>query len=138
MKIGNPVIREDMSNWLPPEGEEGVDFFSNDTGIVIEVKYSSKLDSDDIVKRRFHFKNVSHFLKGPIPSIDYLDFDFGDKNIELGSLIEFKESEMASKYTDFFSNNIGMHLFDWKHFYIAFITENLVFNIIATGVDYSE
>lgn len=140
MKIENPVVIEQLSDWLPPDGEDEVEFLSIDNDIVINVKYTGVKSQDEMFVKSFKFKNVSHFFKGSLPSIDFLDFDFNydTEEMSLDSLVEFKKSEFASKYTKYFNNNIGVDLFTWRHFFIAFLHENLVFHIIATEVDLSK
>jgi len=138
MKVANPIIVERLNDWLPPEGENKVRASSSDGKLVVDVEYTSCSDHQSLKKRSLIFERVSHFYKGPMPGIDFLDFQFNNEKLDVGSLIEFESSDFSDRYSEYMNGCSGVNLPKRKHYFVMFTSENILFHVFAVSVSVSE
>jgi hypothetical protein len=125
----SPCTVLDPYEWLPGSGESGVRFLSEGSDIVLQIRYDKATDEEKevIAKRDLRFSHTCAFYQSSFPGAPGLiDISHNNEKFELGSLIEFQDSEVARNWEAHFSNR-----FKFRHYLIIFMSENLLFHVVA-------
>jgi hypothetical protein len=121
--------------WLPSYGESGIRFWSEDSDVVLEITYDGDEEGDSPLrlKRHLRFVGVCALYKSSFPSpAGLVDIKYDSKWL-IGSLVEFRRSEVADAWMSNFANQ-----YELKHYLIQFTSENLQFHAIAKSYMLSE
>jgi hypothetical protein len=119
--------------WLPSYGESEVNFHSDRSDVIVEIVYRSDTGDAERVRRKLRFFGVCDFCTSAFPgAAGFTDVSY-DTKWAIGSLIEFEKSDVAFAWSAHFSNGISA-----KHYLMQFVSENVQFQVVATGYALSE
>lgn len=120
-----------LYDWLPPYGESGVRYWSDRMDWIVEIEYDADdIASEGVKRRELRFQGVCAFYKQSFPGPFLLRINHGEGGVapELGSLIEYPESDAAVAWTRHFGARRLI-----KHYRIIFLAENTLVEVFAEG-----
>lgn len=126
----------DLYQWLPNYGENSVSFFSKGLDVILTVTYDVEDDTrGEYASRDLLFKKVCSFEKSTFPgalkSNKSITLNETPK-FTLGSLVELIDSDKVNDWNTHFKDKRVCN-----HFIIHFLSENMMFEIIADSVELS-
>src|SRR5215471_11391861 len=114
LKAGRPRTVLDPYEWLPGYGESGVQIRTEKGSCwTVEITYDDESRSK-LWKRNLRFSGVCSFYQASFPGVNTLALHL-EASEDLGSLVEYPESEAALEWRKHFQN-----LFAIKHYLIYF------------------
>lgn len=129
MKAGRCIEVLNPYDWMPPYGENGVSLVNQGLDLVISIGFDGPEGLPN--HKELLFTHAQFFCKSSFPGPRMLVLDPA-RTIDpelLGALVEYPESEAAVVWSDHFGG-----LWKMKHYRIAFLSENLMVEVIANNV----
>ncbi|HEY4784836.1 MAG TPA: hypothetical protein VIH57_02250 [Bacteroidales bacterium] len=128
MKAEKPEVIFNLYDWLPSYGENKVKLNLEEDNLSIDVFFDSKEDSPEL-KRTLYFSNVCYFVYSSIPGVELMNINYS-KPKDLGSLLEYKESDAANNWNAHF--NFSNHRV--RHYQLFFLSQNKRLEVFAQNV----
>lgn len=139
MRIGDATVVHDLYQWLPAYGESNVLFYSQGADLVLEVEYEKDHYSGvRVAKIKMVFSFAAYFCKSPFPGEGLVELDWGKEKVSMGSLVELRESEALRRANNSWADVSVGEGSGLRHFYVAFLSENVSFHVISEDVRVSE
>lgn len=143
-KIFKPKIKLICNpyDWMPGYGESGVDYYSKGIDLILEVRYDKETENEKeytLAKREFLFVHASYVMRALLPGHNIIYAGKYDESYNAGTLVEFERSKWAEDCIVAYKKVSPQgYSPKFRHFSIAFLSENIVFNILAEDVVLSE
>jgi len=133
------TIIEDSYKWLPPYGENSIEFYSKGSDVILEIHYEEEMDDGTFIDKRkdYTFKHCVSFniisFPGVGNSVYGQDCDSSKESLPLDSLFKFNHSILAREWTKHFN-----FLFELYNFCQIFTTENKMVDVVCESVSISD
>jgi hypothetical protein len=127
----------DFYDWLPGDGEDKLSYRSDGANLTIAIEYRDESDSDRKVVRELSFKSASYVFKGNFPGVSPMTQP-GVTAERLGKVLEFRESSFVEQATRAYLTVSPNHNPRYRHFFVSFLSQNVVFNVLARDVHLSD
>lgn len=138
MKVSQAIVVHDLYSWLPGYGESKVSFHSSGGDLVIEVEYERQAGGATC-KRQITFRFAAYYCKSLYPGMDLIQIAWDQEKIDFGSLVEFRNSEVARQAEQTWRELSGSVTAPrFQHFFVRFMSENVSFHVIAEAVNVSD
>lgn len=126
MQTGRCIEVLNPYDWLPGHGENTVEIYTQGGDLFVLIPYDGE---ERELKKELIFKQVFSFYKSTFPGVNCLDLQSPlQDEVPIGSLAEYPDSEAARAWSQHFAGR-----FNIKHYKIAFLSENILLVIFATG-----
>lgn len=127
MKLSKPKLLHDLYDFLPPDGEDEVEFHYKNGVLNIDLFYES-LDGKNS-KKIVCFNGVLQCIQGLFPGFSFFTCESSNSIPVVSSIIEYEYSELLEK-------TINQSIQDcYKHYGLVLNTPGFGFNVIAKSVE---
>jgi hypothetical protein len=125
-KTGSPSEVLNLYEWLPTDGEDRIGFHSDGPDVVLQVQFETDIG---LAVRELRFSHACAFHIEAMPGVRGIDLISPSKNLSIGSLIEYGNSEWADAWTLHFGRPGYQPKF--HHYEILFLAENKAVSVVA-------
>jgi hypothetical protein len=135
------TIVVDPYDWFPPYGENQIEFYSENSDVIVDLYYDT-VDNNEFhfAKRSYIFKRVAVFCKTSFPGIGIEGLGTPCENkqesLPLGRLFQVNNSVLAKKWTNYWEK-VGITR-EFKQYTQFFTQENLMLDIVCNDFSLSD
>ena len=126
MNANKPIEVFDPYKLIPPHGENSITFSFNAMEFILNIFFDSEDRDRDKEKIVIKFTKCCCFLFTLIPGIEMTSLNY-ETNTNIGSLVEYKESDAAKNWNIHFGHNDQRI----KHYQIFFLSDNSRLELFA-------
>jgi len=126
MTANKPIVVFDPYKLFPPYGENSITFSYMSMEFILNIFFDSKDSDTEEKKIVIRFTNCCFFLFTSIPGIEMTSLIY-ETNTNIGSLVDYKESEAAKNWNTHFGYNDQRI----KHYQIFFLSDNSRLELFA-------
>lgn len=126
MKLSNPSIVMNFSDWIPEYGENKCILHCKDSTLDVEIFYDGELGE---VSKKIRFQRAVSFYKGTVPGPSMLKNELNEISISSG-VVKYLTSPIASQWS------MHVSIGEFNHYSIFLQEEGIVLHVIATACDY--
>lgn len=130
MEVGRCIEVLNPYDWLPGHGENSIELRTQKNDLSVIIPY----DGEHGEQKELLFRHAVAFYQSAFPGPGLLNLQCSvHSNVSMSSLIECPDSEAAHAWAQHFRG-----LFDFKHYSITFLSENIALVVFATDFELRE